>query len=358
MSITVNPKKLEFLCVEILKKNGVNKKDSQIVVDILLSADLRGIASHGVARLARYVNGLQTGKIKKNTNPIIEKQSAISASLNAQDGLGQPASVLAMNMAINKAKQNGVGLVTVKNSNHYGIAGYYPLMALEHNLLGISFTNTAPLVVPTFGKEMIIGTNPIAFAAPAGNEYPFVLDMATSTVPRGKLEVYSRDEKELPQGWALDYTGAVGTNATQILQNMLSRSGGGITPLGGEGELFGGYKGYGLSMLVDIFSGVLSGSAYANGVEASKHPNVGHFFMAINIENFIDLEEFKKRMDNYIKLLKDSARAQGQEKIYIHGEKEYEKEKELKINGIPLQDKVYNTLKDFGKEFDVEFVLE
>ena len=351
----INHEKLNKFCTDVLQKMDVNEKDAQIVADNLVAADLRGVASHGVARLARYINGMRDGLILKNTTPTIEKENAITAVVDAHDGLGQPASLFAMNLAIQKAKESGAGIITVKNSNHYGIAGFYAMMALEHGLIGISLTNTNPLVVPTFGRDMVLGTNPISMAVPGETEYPFVLDMATSTVPRGKIEVYNREEKELPRGWALDAKGEVGTDAKQICDNMASRAGGGLTPLGGEGELFSGYKGHGLALLVDIFSGVLSGSAYGTGVGKEKNPNVGHFFMAIDIENFMPLSEFKKRMDDYILLLKNSTKAEGQNSIYIHGEKEFEKEKEYKQNGIPLQAKVYETLKGFGEEFGVEF---
>ena len=350
---TINHIKLNEFCTEVLQKVRVNHEDAKIVADNLVAADLRGVASHGVARLARYINGLKDGLIIPNTTPTIEKESNVTAVVDAHDGLGQPAGVFAMELAIKKAQANGAGIVTAKNSNHYGIAGYYAMMALEKGLIGISLTNTNPLVVPTFGRDMIIGTNPIAVAAPSDNEYPFVLDMATSTVPRGKVEVYNREEKEMPKGWALDKNGEVGTNTKQICDNMAQRAGGGLTPLGGEGELFSGHKGYGLAFLVDIFSGVLSGSAYATGVGKEKNPNVGHFFMALNIENFMSLDEFKKRMDDYISLLHNSSKAEGQNKIYIHGEKEFVKEKELKQTGVPLQKKVYDALKGFSEEFGV-----
>ena len=353
--MTINYIQLNEFCTQVLKKVGVNEQDAKIVADNLVAADLRGVASHGVARLARYINGIKDGLIVPNTTPTVERESGVTAAVDAHDGLGQPAGLFAMNLAIKKAKENGVGIITVKNSNHYGIAGYYSMMALEHGLIGISLTNTNPLVVPTFGRDMIVGTNPIALAAPSENEYPFVLDMATSTVPRGKIEVYNREEKELPKGWALNEKGETGTNATQICENMANRTGGGLTPLGGEGELFSGHKGYGLALLVDIFSGVLSGSAYATGVGKEKNPNVGHFFMALDIEKFMPLGEFKKRMDDYINLLHNSTKAEGQNKIYIHGEKEFEKEKELMQSGIPLQEKVYEALKGFGIEFGVDF---
>lgn len=353
----ITQKNLTKFTENVLKSLNINEKDAQITADVLVQADLRGVASHGVARLKRYVDGLEDGLILKNTKPEIIQEAPSTAAIDAKNGLGQPAGYFAMNLAIEKAQKTGIGVVTVKNSNHYGIAGYYPLMALEHNLIGISLTNTNPLVAPTFATDMMIGTNPISLAVPGGKELPFVLDMATSTVPRGKLEVYNRAEKPLPSGWALDETGQSSSNAGHILKNMLSRTGGGLAPLGGIGELFGGHKGYGLAMLVDILSGVLSGSAYGDGVGARKHPNVGHFFMALNIENFISLDEFKQRMDDYIRKLKNLRKAQDQAKIYIHGEKEFQKEADYKKNGIPLQEKVVDVLKEYGERFGIDLDL-
>ena len=209
---------------------------------------------------------------------------------------------------------------------------------------------------------MIIGTNPISLTAPTNRCKPFFLDMATSVVPRGKLEVYNREGKKLPEGWAVDEKGAVTTNAGQVLENMLNRVGGGILPLGGSGELFSGYKGYGMAMIVDILSGVLSGGAYANVVnqkiDGKPAPaNVSHFFMALKIENFVDMETFTNNMDDFIDRLKSSQKADGEERIFIHGEKEYERFEKHKKEGVPLQEKVYAALQAIGKDRGVEFDL-
>jgi LDH2 family malate/lactate/ureidoglycolate dehydrogenase len=266
-----------------------------------------------------------------------------------------------MQMAMDKAQKLGAGFVAVRNSNHYGIAGYYAMMALDKDMIGISTTNADVLVVPTFGRNAMFGTNPIAVAAPALKHRPFVLDMATSVVPRGKLEVYDRLGKPLPDGWATDETGVGTGDATQVLKNFATRAGGGILPLGGEGELHSGYKGYGLALLVYILSAILPGAAYADLVyprDANGKPlpsNIGHFFGAMRIDGFRPVDEFKSDMDELITRIKNAPRAAGAERIYVHGEKEYEKEADRRVNGIPLHGKVLDTLKKIGDDLKVPF---
>jgi LDH2 family malate/lactate/ureidoglycolate dehydrogenase len=358
----VQPDALRAFCVRVFEKLDVPTADAEITADVLLSANLRGIDSHGVARLRRYVKGLQDGVMLAQPQEKVISQSLTTALIDAGAGLGQPVSYRAMELAIERANEYGSGFVTVRNSNHYGIAGYYAMMALEHDMIGISMTNAAVLVLPTFGRDARLGTNPIAVAAPAGQELPFVLDMATSTVPRGKLEVYNRQEKPLPLGWATDETGTPTTDAARILDNLLARQGGGLLPLGGAGELFSGHKGYGLALLVDILCGVLPGAGYANNIypktpEGKPLPaNVGHFFGAIDIKAFRPLDEFKATMDDIIHRLKDTPKAKGADRIYIHGEKEY-KETERRQDGIPLGPKVEADLRAIAKELDVKYDL-
>ncbi len=361
--IRVMPEPLMAFCVQIFVKLGVPKEDAEITADNLVAADLRGIGSHGVARLRRYVKGLQDGVMLPRPEIRVVHQTPATALVDGGDGLGQPVSKRAMRMAIEKARQVGAGFVTVRNSNHYGIAGYYAMMALEHEMIGFSMTNAAVLVVPTFGRNSMLGTNPIAVAAPAGEEMPFVLDMATSTVPRGKLEVYNRQEKPLPLGWATDETGEPTTDAARVLGNFLKLAGGGLLPLGGAGELFSGYKGYGMALLVDILSGVLPGAGYANNIYLkdeqgkSRPANVGHFFGALRVDGFRPVEEFKATMDDIIRRLKETPKAAGQERIYIHGEKEYEMAADRAENGVLLHPKVVADLKAMSGEFDVAYNL-
>ncbi|MCD6554052.1 MAG: Ldh family oxidoreductase, partial [Anaerolineae bacterium] len=210
---------LKDFCTRVFEKLGVPRDDAEVTSDVLVLANLRGIDSHGVARLRRYVNGLRDGVMVARPEIQVVRETPATALIDAGAGLGQPVSYRAMQKAIEKALEVGAGFVTVRNSNHYGIAGYYAMMALEHDCIGISMTNAAVLVVPTFGRDAMLGTNPISVAAPAGQERPFVLDMATSTVPQGKLEVYHRLEKPIPLGWATDETGTPTTDAGRVLEN-------------------------------------------------------------------------------------------------------------------------------------------
>ena len=362
MPIIVNDKQLTTFVQQVFETFGVSKENAYICADNLVLADLRGIPSHGVARLKRYVDGMKSGIILPLAKPEIVRESPSTATVDGKAGLGQVVGYFATKTAIEKANKTGVGVVTVRNSNHYGIAGYYSQMILKEGMLGISMTNSAPLVVPTFGKEMIIGTNPISLTAPTKRGRPFFLDMATSVVPRGKLEVYERKEKPLPEGWVVNAQGKITTSAAEVLKNMTSRAGGGILPLGGEGELFSGYKGYGMAVLVDILCGVLSGGACGDAVDVKPEgkavpAQVAHFFMALRIENFIDPDVFTTKLDELIDRLKGSAKADGQNRIFIHGEKEYELYDKHKKEGVPLEEKVHATLKAISAERGVPFRL-
>jgi len=355
---------LRDFCVRVFTEMGVPEEDARITADVLVTADLRGIDSHGVARLRRYVNGLRSGMMVARPQVSVVAETPATALIDAGAGLGQPVSHRAMQKAIQKALDVGAGFVTVCNSNHYGIAGYYSMMALEHDCIGISMTNAAVLVVPTFGRDAMLGTNPISVAAPAGQERPFVLDMATSTVPRGKLEVYNRLEKPIPLGWATDEAGAPTTDPGRVLENFKRRAGGGLLPLGGAGELLGGHKGYGLALWVDIFCAVLSGAAYADLVypkaeDGSPLPSkIGHFFGAWRVDAFRPADEFKAAMDDLQRRLKNAPKAEGQDRIYIHGEKEFEEAERRRQEGIPLNPKVAADLKAIAEELGVEYDLE
>lgn len=362
--VRVQAKTLTNFCVRVFQKLGVPENDARTTAEVLVIADLRGIDSHGVARLRRYVDGLRTGIMVAKPVIKVVRETPATALLDAGAGLGQPASHRAMQKAIQKAKEVGAGFVTVCNSNHYGIAGYYAMMALEHDCIGMSMTNADVLVVPTFARNAMLGTNPIAVAAPANRERPFVMDMATSTVPRGKLEVYDRAGKPMPLGWATDERGVGTEDAHHVLDNLKSRRGGGLLPLGGEGELFSGYKGYGLALWVDVFCAVLSGAAYATMVyprspEGKPLPsNLGHFFGAWSVDAFRPVNEFKTAMDDLQRQLKNTPKAEGQDRIYVHGEKEYEKTELYAHEGIPLDAKVAADLKAIASETGVEYDLD
>ncbi len=346
--------------VSVFTALGISEEDAKITADVLISADRRGIDSHGVARLKRYVDGIKKGTIKKNPQIKIIKETPISLVVDGDAGLGQVVAYKIMLKCIEKAKKNYACFATIRNSNHYGIAGYYSIMALKERLIGISLTNSAPLVVPTHAKDTVLGTNPISVAVPAGKEKDFVLDMATSTVPRGKLEVYNHLGKKIPLVWATDEKGKPTDDPARVLANLLERKGGGLLPLGGAEEETGGHKGYGLSFLVDIFSGVLSSGAWGLHVYGKKGepPNVCHFLGAINPEAFVGLEEIERNMDDLIHMLKSAQKAEGKDRIYIHGEKEFEMAEERRAHGIPLHPKVVADLKKIAEETGVEYNLD
>jgi LDH2 family malate/lactate/ureidoglycolate dehydrogenase len=353
---------LDF-CVRVFVEMGVPLEDARITADVLVEANLRGIDSHGVARLVRYVNGLRDGVMVARPREAVAAETPTTITIDAGAGLGQPVAYRAMKTAIAKAREYGCGFATVRNSNHYGIAGYYAMMALKEGMMGMSTTNAAVLVVPTFGRNAMYGTNPIALAVPAGEERPLVVDMATSTVPRGKLEVYHRQEKPLPLGWATDEKGTPTTDAGQVLDNFVQRAGGGLLPLGGAGEEMGGHKGYGLGLMVEILSAVLPGAAflthvYPKGADGKPAPaNLGHFFGAWRVDAFRDPDDFKADMDRLIRELKGSDLAQGATRIYVHGEKEYEEADRRGQAGIPLSAKVEASLKQVAADLGLDYNL-
>jgi len=351
----VKVKSLENFVTECFIKSGMREEDARITADVLISSDKRGIASHGVARLQRYTDGIKKGIMKPTADFEIIKETANTLLVSGNDGLGQPVSYKVMKLIIEKAKKNNVAFATIRNSNHYGIAGYYSMMALQEDLLGFSMTNSFPLVVPTYGKDALLGTNPISMAAPSNKEIPFVLDMATSTVPRGKLEVYSRQNKKIPNSWATDTGGHPTDDPTLVLNNVKNKLGGGLLPLGGASEETGGHKGYGLAMIVEILTGVLSGGAFGPNVygKPGAPANVCHFLGAINIEAFLPLYEFEKSMDSLINTLHHSAKMDGKHEIFVHGEKEFKLATEQK-DLVEISDIVFDNILQVGKSLGVK----
>ena len=354
---------LSDFCVQVFLETGVLEEDARVTADVLVQANLRGIDSHGVARLARYVNGLKDGVMLARPEEKVVTETPTTVTVDAGAGLGQPVSYRAMKMAMSKAKMYGSGFATVRNSNHYGIAGYYAMMALEQDMIGISTTNAAVLVVPTFGRNAMYGTNPIALAVPAGKERPFVMDMATSTVPRGKLEVYHRQEKALPTGWATDELGVPTADAGRVLDNFTKRAGGGLLPLGGAGEELSGYKGYGMGLMVELLSAVLPGAAFLTSVYPkdaagkSLPANLGHFFGAWRLDAFRPVGEFKDDMDRFVQELKGGSLAEGAARIYVHGEKEFEEAERRASQGIPMETKVEASLRKIAADLGIAYSL-
>ncbi len=354
---------LRDLCMQILQEAQVAECDARLTADVLVAADLRGVASHGVAHLRRYVDGLRKGTIIARPDEKILSETPVTAAIDAAAGLGPPVSCRAMEMAIQKACALGAGFVTVRNSNHYGIAGYYAMMALPHDCIGLSMTNASSRVVPTFGRDALLGTNPIAVAAPAAAGHPFVLDMATSTVAQGKVEIADQLDRPIPAGWALDPDGLPATDSHRTLHDLKARAGGGLLPLGGEGETYGGHKGYGLAFWVEIFAALLSGSAFGNltyplGPGGKALPaNVGHFFGAWRVDAFRPAEEFKAAMDELKQLAQSAPRAGGQDRIYIAGEKAFEAHERNLREGIPINATVLADLRSLAGELGIQIDL-
>jgi L-2-hydroxycarboxylate dehydrogenase (NAD+) len=350
MYTRVDPTLLTRFVTDVLIKLGVPSGDAEITAANLVKADLRGIESHGVARLKRYTDGIKNGVVKVHPNVSVLRESPVTALLDGDAGLGQVVSYRAMSLAIEKAKKSFVGLVGVRNSNHFGIAGFYGLMALQNDLIGLVVTNTRPLVAHTFSKQKLVGTNPICVAVPTGGP-GFVLDMATSVAPIGKMEVAKRIGKKVPIGWGIDPDGNLSDDPDKI-------SKGALLPLGGLGEVLGGHKGYGLGAVVDIFSGILTGASWGSGVGETQGPkpaDVGHFFGAINPEAFIDLPVFKSRMDQLITTLKGAQKLPGAEEIYVAGEKSFYTEEVRRKMGVALDAKTIEMLKQLGAESGVAF---
>ena len=344
---------LVTFCQAIYVKLGLSEEDAHAAADVLVAADARHIPSHGVARLWRYVNGLENGVMLPDAPVEVLMDTPTSLVVHAHGAMGASISVRTMKQIIDKARTSGAAFATIRDSNHFGIAGYYAMMAMEAGMLGLAMTNSAALGVPTFGRQVMYGTNPIAFAAPADKERGFVLDMATTVVTRGKIEVYDRLDKPLPSGWAVDKTGRPATDARAILDDMFHRAGGGIMPLGGDGELFSGYKGYGLAIMVDILCAVLCGAPFGPGVAdtATSSGRVSHFLGAIRIDTFRDPGEFRQDMDRLLQGLRDCPPAEDAERVYFAGQKEFEAEDKSLEQGVPVLAKTYDQIKEIGARY-------
>jgi L-2-hydroxycarboxylate dehydrogenase (NAD+) len=348
-----HPRDLEKYVERFLNKLGVPLDDASISARILVAADLRGISSHGVIRLHTYYGSrIQQGLIDPLTPLIPIYETAATATLDAGNGLGMVAASRAMERCIQMAKLANVAVVSVRNSNHFGIAGYYAMMALKENLIGISLTNAQPLVAPTYGRTAMLGTNPIAVAVPCAGGLPFVLDMATSIVPIGKIAVHQKAGETVPLGWGMDARGRLTEEPSEIL------NGGALSPLGGS-DILRGYKGYDLAVVVDILSGILSGSGFgASTGSKDQAARIGHFFMTINIGAFRPLEDFKRDMAILMAELRGAPKADGQARIYLAGEKEFDQEAENRVKGVPLLDEVVKGLDQAGREVGVRFDLK
>jgi len=335
---------------------GCSEEHAATATKALLAADVRGIDSHGVARLSGYVRLWEAGRVNATPNIRIIHESPSTAVVDGDAGLGLVVAVYAMNIAIEKAKTCGTGWVSVQNSNHFGIAGYHAMMALQHDMIGMAMTNASALVAPTFSKERMLGTNPIAVAIPAGNEEPFVADFATTTAANGKLEILQRKHADAPLGWIQDESGNATTDA-HALKNK-----GALLPLGSDRE-HGSHKGYALGSIVDIFSAVLSGAnygpwanpfpAYVPMPENQPGKGLGHFLGAMRIDAFRKAEDFKKDMDQWLHRFRNATPIHPEQKVLVPGDPERLFEQERMEKGIPLVASVVEDLTKVGQKFNV-----
>ena len=349
---------LYAFCTAIFTKIGCNQPDAVTASKALLAADLRGIDSHGVARLSGYVRLWEVKRVNAKPRIKVIHETPSTAVVDGDAGLGLVVAPYAMQVAIDKAKNVGTGWVSVKNSNHFGIAGYHAMMALPDDMIGIAMTNASALVAPTFSVERMLGTNPIAVAIPAGTEPAFVADFATTTAANGKLEILQRKNASAPTGWIQTKNGHESTNANEL------KNGGSLLPLGGDRE-HSSHKGYALGAIVDIFSAVLSGANYGPWVppfpayvpmpENMPGEGIGHFFGAMRIDAFRTAAEFKQHMDNWIQRFRKAKTVEGEKKVIIPGDPEREMEAERIISGIPLVKSVVEDLKILGQKFSIGF---
>jgi L-2-hydroxycarboxylate dehydrogenase (NAD+) len=350
-------KSLESFTQDLFKYIGCSKEEAALATEVLLSADLRGIDSHGIARLSGYVRLWEAKRINAKPNIRVVHETPSTAVVDGDGGLGLVIGPKAMEIAMEKARKAGTGWVAVKNSNHFGIAGYHAMKGLQHDMIGMAMTNASPLVAPTFSTERLLGTNPIAIAIPAGSQPPFVADFATTTAANGKLEILQRKDMDAPLGWIQNKNGEPSTNSHEL------KEGGALVPLGSDRQ-HGSHKGYCLGAWVDIFSAVLSGANYGPWVPPFVSflappadpvgAGIGHFFGAMRIDAFRPADEFKSQMDNWINRFRSAKPVDGQERVLIPGDPEREMSEERMKNGIPVNSKVVEDLKALASRYGLD----
>lgn len=347
---------------DVFMKVGVPEEDAEICADVLMESDRRGIESHGVNRFKPiYIDRIKLGIQNPITNFEIIKETPTTAVIDGHDGMGHVIGKKSMQMAIDKAKKYGLGMVAVRNSTHYGIAGYYSIMAANAGMIGITGTNARPSIAPTFGVENMLGTNPLTIGFPTDEEFPFVLDCATSITQRGKLEYYSKLGMPTPEGMVIGRDGKAKTDTDQILKELVTGEAA-LAPLGGIGEELGGYKGYGYATVVEVLSAALQAGSFLKMLTGKKDGKnvpyrLGHFFLAIDTEAFLGLEQFKKTAGDIMRALRNSQKAPDQERIYVAGEKEYEVWLQRKDSGVPINDAVQKEFMELRDEFNLDYTF-
>lgn len=350
----------EFM-ITVFTKIGVPLDDAKICADILIASDLRGIESHGIGRLKMYYDRIKLGIQKPLTHIDVIRDKYATAVWDGNHGMGHVIGFKAMQTAMDKAAKYGLGAVAVRNSTHYGICGYYADMAAKQDMIGFTFTNARPSVCPTHGVEPLLGTNPICFGAPTDLPFPFIFDAATSISQRGKIEQYAREEKDTPSGWAINLEGASHTDTPKLLVDLVKQTAS-LLPIGGTDEVSGSHKGYGLSTMVEILCAALQNGAFLNQLlgqdenGAAAPYRLGHFFLAINIDFFTEIADFKKTCGDICRQLQDSRLMPGKERIYVAGEKEYENELLVKKRGVPVIPNLQRDMEFMQKELGIKLI--
>ncbi len=353
---TVQYDKLKNYTSQVLKGLGYPKKQADITAEVLVEADARGVPSHGVARLDFYEKNVKGGFATPAAEPSVVHETPVSVVVDGNNGVGSYVSDFAMRKCIEKAGKTGAGFAAVRNSNHFGMAGLWAEKAAAKDQIGMAFTNTRICAIPTFGKQRILGTNPLCFAIPREGGIPFMLDMATTTVAHGKIEVYERRDLDMPLGWVVDEKGK-GTSDTKGFQKLFWSKcpDGGHLFLGGEGEDLGGHKGYGLGLLVDLLcAGMSLGRWSLHTFEGNNGSGIAHFFGAVGLNIFGNAKEIRRHVASILDEVRKSNRAEGEDRIFIHGEKEAEAREKAMKEGIELDEETVKLLDDFGKKFKIE----
>jgi LDH2 family malate/lactate/ureidoglycolate dehydrogenase len=352
---------LENFMTDAFEAIGVPREDAKICAEVLITSDKRGIDSHGIGRFKKiYIDRIKDGILNTKTDFEVVKEGPTTAVVDGHNGMGHVVGYKSMQMAIDKAKQYGMGMVAARNTTHYGIAGYYVTMATEAGMAGITGTNARPSIAPTFGVENMLGTNPLTFGFPTDEAFPFVLDCATSVSQRGKIESYERMGKQVPEGWVVGRDGNSMTEPSEILKALVAGNAA-LAPLGGLGEITGGYKGYGYATVVEIMSAAFQNGAFMKDLlgydeEGNKIPYpLGHFFIAIDVDAFVGLEPFKKTAGTILRNLRASDKAPGQERIYTAGEQEWEAWQYRKDKGARVDTALQQQLIEVRDEFDLDY---
>ncbi len=349
---------LESFMKDVFVNLGVPPEEAQICADVLITSDKLGIDSHGISRCKLiYYDRINDGILNPKTDFEIIKETETTALVDGNNGMGHVIGKRSMQMAIDKAREYGLGMVAVRNSTHYGIAGYYSLMATKAGMIGINGTNARPSIAPTFGVENMLGTNPLTLGCPTDDDFPFLLDCATSVSQRGKVEVYAREGKTIPKGWVIDRHGKSITDPAQVLKDLVSGTAA-LVPVGGIGEETAGFKGFGYATFVEILSAALQDGSFMKqltGLEDGKKVpyKLGHFFLAIDIEHFLPLAVFKKIAGSICRELRASKKAVGETRIYTAGEKEHMAFLERKVKGIPITQGLRAEMDTMRKELNL-----